>query len=495
MMRLPLNTEYYLLAGYAAAAVLAFQLLRAVYRLHFHPLSKFPGPRSAAISDQWQAKLTKLGYPEPEYEKLHADFDTKALRIGPNKLHLSDTSLYKLIYSQANPFLKEKDFYDAFGSLHSLFVESDPHLHKERRKLLNPLFSKSGVLKLEPLMVEKAEELKLKIKRVSKAGSINVANAFRCMTVDVITEFAFGKCANLTNEHPTSFDAEFLEVLHAGGNVPPKIYYSTITRLLTKWVPLSVAANFSTDLRRMADLLGTAARSHDEYTRRTTNSKFPVIFDYLQSVPDHLQKLEAIDILIAGSDTSAFTLTTALYHILSMPEVEKALVESLDQVIGKSQTLPSLLQLEKIKYLRACVNEALRVAMPVPGMLPRIVPKQAQPLIVDGKVIPPGTIVGISAYTMHTDPEIWGSDAKSFNPARWLGPDAKQLETNIHTFSKGLRQCIGINIAYAEVTMTLALLFHDFKMELKTKELHLEDRFTTEVLGPVLVDFKPRQHS
>lgn len=45
---------------------------------------------------------------------------------------------------------------------------------------------------------------------------------------------------------------------------------------------------------------------------------------------------------------------------------------------------------------------------------------------------------------MHYDPEIWGSDAKSFSPARWLGSDAKQLETHICTFSKGARSCIGI---------------------------------------------------
>lgn len=50
----------------------------------------------------------------------------------------------------------------------------------------------------------------------------------------------------------------------------------------------------------------------------------------------------------------------------------------------------------------------------------------------------------MSAHTMHYDTQIWGPDAKSFNPERWLGPDAKQLETHLVTFSKGARQCIGI---------------------------------------------------
>jgi cytochrome P450 len=113
---------------------------------------------------------------------------------------------------------------------------------------------------------------------------------------------------------------------------------------------------------------------------------------------------------------------------------------------------------------------------------------------------------------MHNDTHIWGSDAKSFNPARWLGADAKQLETHICTFSKGARQCIGMkyvapkrvkisnanssSVAYAEITITLAHLFHQFKMELKTKQLCTVDRFTQQVLEPgVLVDFKLRQKS
>lgn len=55
-------------------AIATFQILRALYRLHFHPLSKFPGPRSAAISREWQAKIVRKGFPEKDYEELHKEF-------------------------------------------------------------------------------------------------------------------------------------------------------------------------------------------------------------------------------------------------------------------------------------------------------------------------------------------------------------------------------------------------------------------------------------
>ncbi|KAG4255729.1 hypothetical protein FPRO03_04677 [Fusarium proliferatum] len=480
----------------AAAAVVTFQLLRAVYRLYFHPLSKFPGPRSAAISRQWQANIVKKGFPEKEYEKLHKQFGTKALRIGPNHLHISDSSLYKVIYSQANPFPKEQAFYDTFESHHTTFSETDAQLHKQRRKLLSPLFSKSGVSKLEPLILEKVEETKEKVNRICKHGPINMWPAFRCMTVDIISEFSFGTCINMINEDPDTFNSEYLKAMEVASALPFLRYYSTMQWLLGKCVPISIAVNFSPILRQTEKMVGIIVDSYHNYAQRTTNSRFPVLFDNLQALPADSQKAEAINTFIAGSDTTAFTLVTALYHILRLPEVEKALTESLDEVFGGSQSVPSLVQLEQTKYLRACVNEALRLAMSVPGVLPRVVPKRSQPFVIDGKVVPPGTVVGMSAYTMNTDPQIWGQDAHSFNPARWLGPNAKELETHMCTFSKGARQCIGINVAYAEATIALAHFFYNFKMELKTKELRVADKFTIEAPEPgLLVDFKLRQHS
>ena len=74
MMDYTMITDHSVLACLVAAAVIGFQLLKTVYRLHFHPLSKFPGPRAAAISRRWQAKLVNAGYPEVEYEKLHQGF-------------------------------------------------------------------------------------------------------------------------------------------------------------------------------------------------------------------------------------------------------------------------------------------------------------------------------------------------------------------------------------------------------------------------------------
>lgn len=52
-------------------------------------------------------------------------------------------------------------------------------MHKERRRLLNPFFSRAGVFKLEPIIHEKAKILMKKIRRLENSHTVNVYDAFR----------------------------------------------------------------------------------------------------------------------------------------------------------------------------------------------------------------------------------------------------------------------------------------------------------------------------
>jgi cytochrome P450 len=101
------------------------------------------------------------------------------LRIGPNELHISDVHQYKVIYNQTKPFPKHGGFYDAFNTPHSIVTETDAELHRERRRLLNPLFSRAGAFKLEPIIHEKVGIMLGKINRLKDSHDINVYNAFR----------------------------------------------------------------------------------------------------------------------------------------------------------------------------------------------------------------------------------------------------------------------------------------------------------------------------
>lgn len=77
----------------------------------------------------------------------------------------------------------------------------------------------------------------------------------------------------------------------------------------------------------------------------------PVIFDSLEHLSDDRKASVASELLVAGSDTSGTTLTYALYHICSNPNINKRLIEELKKVMPTIDTTPVLLDLEQLPYL------------------------------------------------------------------------------------------------------------------------------------------------
>lgn len=168
--------------------------------------------------------------------------------------------------------------------------------------------------------------------------------------------------------------------------------------------------------------------------------------------------------IAAGQETSSFFLQQASYFILADPNVHGRLKRELEQAIPDSTSIPSLAELEKLPYLHALVQEAHRFSHGVVGRLERVSPDKAI-LYKDWK-IPAGTPVAMTSLLQHRDPLIF-PDPMRFNPERWLTqPEGKKLERYLVPFSKGTRQCMGINLATAEIYLTLATLFRRFNMEL-----------------------------
>ncbi|KAJ5137071.1 hypothetical protein N7448_005625 [Penicillium atrosanguineum] len=488
------------------AGLFIFKELTAFYNAKLHPLCKFPGPAAATRSETWLYKMTKSDFQEETFEKLHKEYNTQALRTGPNELHISDVNLYKVIYNQSSPFPKYAPFYDGFNTPHTLFAEIDPVLHKERRRMLNPLFSRIGLIKLEPIIQQKVNMLLEKIHLLAAHGPVNVYDAFRLMTTEVILQFAFGRSGGLIEEDKNGFRSWFLEGFDAASKSIPDLQYKPWLRHLTNIIPQALVYKLSPEIGNLLDIAKFAEGSVRFWQMSTSRPDHPVVFEKLETVNDADLATEAMDILIAGADTTASTMTTGLIHILTDREIERRLVEEVDSLqVNEKGQLP-LQALEKLEFLSNCVNmkytqhatvkEALRVGMAVPGRLPRVVPDSLmEPFMVDGKVVPPGTTVSISTYTMHTDTSIWGPDAREFRPDRWIGPQSKGLDQYFCTFSKGSRMCIGQNLAPAEVIIVLAYLLRNFKMSLESKsDIGVpKDRFTLQYEDPGLqVTFKPR---
>lgn len=198
---------------------------------------------------------------------------------------------------------------------------------------------------------------------------------------------------------------------------------------------------------------------------------------------------ESFGALFAGSDTTAISFRSLFYHLMHTPAAYEKLQAEIDQAFedGRLSEIPTFQEASKLPYLDACIKEGLRV---YPGAqlckcavrhcfshdravsdspreisaLPRVVPKEGMTLC--GKFIPGGYIVGCNAAVVQQDKKIFGEDADSFNPDRWLDQErANHMDKYMMAFGYGTRTCLGKNIARIQLYKLSPLIIRHFKLE------------------------------
>ena len=167
--------------------------------------------------------------------------------------------------------------------------------------------------------------------------------------------------------------------------------------------------------------------------------------------------------LNAGSTTTAIAITNAMYNLLKNPECMKRLRQEVDETLDDDEEVAPYEKVKYLPYLRACLDESLRITPPTSHGLTRETPSEGSEIA--GEYIAGGTSVSVSAFIAHRDPVMFPEPEK-YNPDRWLGEEGKELGSYFIAFSAGARGCIGRNIAYLEQTVVLASMLHRYDFEL-----------------------------
>lgn len=204
--------------------------------------------------------------------------------------------------------------------------------------------------------------------------------------------------------------------------------------------------------------------SHNDKTGSDTH---PTVFHSLRDDDDlplsekSLPRLvwEAQSLVGAGTLTSTHMMAITTYHVLANPSVLKNLITELEDAIPDPATPCPLQHLEQLPYLGAVINEGLRVSYGSIHRLQRVHPDTA--LTFRDWTIPPGTPVGMDSLHTHNDPTAF-PDPRTFDPARFLGPEKESRQKHLFNFGRGTRQCVGMNLALAEIQMALATVFRRF---------------------------------
>lgn len=169
----------------------------------------------------------------------------------------------------------------------------------------------------------------------------------------------------------------------------------------------------------------------------------------------------------AGSDTTAIAIANIIYLLVTHPDVLEKLRAEVDEVLDPGESVAPYDKVKHLPYLRAVLDEGLRMMPPVSFSLPRRTP--AEGCVIMNEFVPGETTVSITAESAHRDPQVF-PDPDTFKPERWLGEAGRELQSGFIAFSTGGRGCIGRNISYLEQTVLLASVVHRYDFALPSND-------------------------
>ncbi|KAI1850298.1 hypothetical protein JX266_004156 [Neoarthrinium moseri] len=448
----------------------------AIYRLNFHPLAKFPGPKLAAVTRYFEAYYDVVcdGQYEFKIAEMHESYGP-IVRISPYELHVSDPDFFEKLYDRDGRWNKYGWAYDAHGSPGSTLATIDHDVHRYRRAAMNPFFSKSNVALRQEIISRLSSKLCHRIDQFATERKLQVrlGDALGALTRDVATEFILGK--SFGNLDAEDFRGGVGNTLQESGTIWRITKHIRWYGGMIKSMPTSLVQKIGDSavlecLRFVEDMTSTTQAIHSDHINgrldgsspptvvgAILNSKLPA----MEKTPERLGD-EIITVAGAAFETTAFSLAVTLYHIYSNPAILQRLRdEFLSERLSTYDA--SLASLEKLPYLTAVIMEGLRLSPALATRMARVSPDRD--LVYKAWTIPAGTPVGMTLISMHLNSQVY-SEPEQFDPERWVNTNTKkQAGKAFAPFGQGTRNCLGMHLAWAELYIVIAVLVQRFDFE------------------------------
>ncbi|KAF4568490.1 hypothetical protein EYR36_010502 [Pleurotus pulmonarius] len=438
---------------------------------------------------------------------MHVLWDCAVVTICPEHIKA-------MLAKDFSNFEKGPDFHRNMNSVLGTGVfNSDGDMWKFHRSMTRPFFSRDRISHFD-LFDRHAEVVIRKMRDRSSQGlAIDFQDLMGRFTLDSATEFLFGSCVHSLNGRlPYPYDKQLLhysrfdsgeEVAEKFANAFLQAQYIIAGRERMGWTwPLTEIWGDKTNKHMkvvdafIAPIIKDAVRKKsssdaEKGTATTLDSEKKDEVNDDETLLDHLVKFtsdpvvlkdEVLNIMIAGRDTTAATLTIILYFLSIHPTVFARLREEVIEKVGANKR-PTFEDIREMKYLRAVINETLRLYPIVPfnvrtSIEPTVWPSpdpNEKPIYIPAK-----TKMSYSVMLMHRRKDLWGPDgmdlslltivtslkSEEFDPDRFLDARLKKyLISNSFAFlpfNAGPRICLGQQFAYNEMSFMVIRLLQAF---------------------------------
>ncbi|KAL4062216.1 cytochrome P450 [Scleroderma citrinum] len=527
----PLVRTVFSTTSHALAAVFSlyytFVLLSVIlYRLSpFHPLFGYPGPVPCRISKFWMAWISSDGKQHEYYSRLHHKYGD-IVRIGPNELSIRNVDAIDPLMGSCG--LPKGPHWDGRmaeqTTVRALISIRDPTEHLRRRKPWNRAFSVTAMKGYEGILSTRVREFVTELESPKAAGPIDFTKWISRFTFDFMSDMAFGGGSDMLRDGDKDNTWHLLE-----SGLPIALVLSHVPWLGKYYMMLP---GIGEDLKKFR--IFCQQRAHH---RRQRGSHTRDLFHYLideagvERYPPTFNEVASDGVLaiVAGSDTTATTLTCLFYSLLANKVAYCRLQAEVDKYYPPGEDPCATTYHGEMKYLTAVIKEALRLYPPVLSGSQRAVPKGSGGKVVGSVFIPEGTSAFVHFYSLHRDPRHFSPFPDTFWPERWLSTEDRQaygylyptdttssvspqsfeksttknLPSFIHTpaafipFSYGPVNCVGKKLAMQEMRTLVCCVMQRLEMrfadgyDTKRWERDLKDFFVS-VRGELPVVVVPR---
>ena len=360
----------------------------------------------------------------------------------------------------------------------SLFTAAD-ETHVRMRRTFGKAFFDKSVKDQSPIIEGHVDLLIDRLKReVARNPVLDMAKFYGYATLDIIADLTYGESFHGLegdNEHDWVLrfflGAKFGSVRNSLSRIYP------IDRIFG-WIFLRLTA-----VHRAQNWFEATSRITNRIQLGNKEGRQDFLAPMLDDIA-HSDDLSEVDgrgvtrkevnthglaVVIAGCQLTTVALATATHLMLQNPSTYRALQSELREAFSDEARI-NLAAVEKLPYLSAVIDEALRFHHPTPINLPRIVGPQG--LVVDGEFIPPKQVVGVNLQNIQNHPDLWVAP-REFHPERFLPPSDPRYDSRFDKddkqafkpFAIGPRNCMGGKVFLGEAKMILARTFWRFDLE------------------------------
>jgi cytochrome P450/nitrite reductase/ring-hydroxylating ferredoxin subunit len=443
-----------------------------------------PGPRALPLVGN-SLSLDK--------QRLHLVLEGWARQYGPAYLLrigrlpvlvLSDLDVLQSLFRERPDTYRKVSFIEEiFEEMHlnGLFSAEGSAWRPQRRLAVDAL-SQKNVRAFYPTLVHSAERLRGRWDRAARAGSVlDLNEELKRFTVDVTTQLVFGHDVNTLERDDDDVIQRDLEHVFPALN-------RRLSALLPYWRYLKLPADRRLDravlsLRKWVD--GRIAETRKTLELDPTRAERPANFLEAMLVakdesgrPFSNEALfgNALTMLLAGEDTTAYTMSWTIHQLCEEPRVRAELRAEVDRVLGDDRIPQTMEQVESLKYATAVANESMRLR----NVAPFLVFEPLRDVVVGDLAIPRGMgIFVLTRLPSHDDRRFTAAD--EFRPERWLADAEKPPahDPSVHVpFGSGPRICPGRSLALVEMRVGLATLYRSFEVERVGQASEVEERMS-----------------